>query len=62
MDSLNFPTRGQNTLDIFLTNRPSMVTSSSPTPGISDHEAVLVYSATQIDLRTSRGKFTCGTS
>ena len=47
---VDFPTRGQNTLDIFLTNRPSMISSCLPIPGISDHEAVLVHSATLIDL------------
>ena len=43
---VDFPTRGQNTLDIFLTNRPSMISSCLPIPGISDHEAVLVHSGT----------------
>ena len=47
---VDFPTRGQNILDIFLTNRPSMITSCTPIPGISDHEAILIHSNTSITL------------
>jgi hypothetical protein len=41
---VDFPTREQNTLDLFLTNRPALVNRSKPLPGISDHEIVLVDS------------------
>ena len=41
---VDFPTRRQNILDIFVTNRPSLVTACKPVPGISDHEAVLIDS------------------
>ena len=36
------PTRGSNILDIFVTNRPSLVETCDTIDGISDHEAVLV--------------------
>ena len=39
------PTRGTNILDLFITNFPSLVTSVSTIPGISDHEIVSVQSA-----------------
>ena len=38
------PTRKDNILDIFATNRPSLVTKCAVIPGISDHEAVLIVS------------------
>ena len=41
---VNFPTRKENTLDIFTTNRPSLVIKCTPIPGISDHEAIVVVS------------------
>ena len=45
---VDFPTRRNNTLDIFATNRPSLVTVCKTVPGISDHEAVLVESSTKV--------------
>ena len=39
---VTFPTRKNNTLDIFATNRPSLVENCFPIPGIGDHEAVLI--------------------
>ena len=44
---VNFPTRGDNTLDLFLTNRPSLVNRCEPVPGLSDHEIVFVESDAQ---------------
>ena len=38
------PTRNHNILDLFATNRPSLVTECITIPGISDHEAVSVLS------------------
>ena len=35
---VNFPTRANNTLDVFITNRPSLLHSCSSIAGISDHE------------------------
>ena len=41
---VNFPTRDNNLLDIFATNRPTLVQSCKPIPGVSDHETVCVTS------------------
>ena len=42
---VTFTTRLDNTLDVFLTNCPSLVNSCEPVPGISDHDtAVYAYS------------------
>ena len=39
---VDFPTRIDNTLDIFCTNRPSLVDRCIPLSGLSDHDTVLV--------------------
>jgi len=44
------PTRGENTLDLIVTNRPSLCTNVAVSPGISDHEAVTCT----LDFRPSR--------
>ena len=36
------PTRGQNILDLFLTSNPTLVDNVSITPGLSDHNIVLI--------------------
>ena len=41
---INFPTRQQNILDIFISNRPSLICKNTTLPGLSDHEVVLVDS------------------
>ena len=41
---VDFPTRNNNILDIFITNRPSLLKQCYPQPGISDHEIVYVVS------------------
>ena len=41
---VDFPTRGHNLLDIFVTNRPSLLNKCTPLPGLSDHAIVLVDS------------------
>ena len=38
------PTRGKNILDLFATNRPSLVNKVTVSPGISDHEVICVES------------------
>ena len=38
------PTRKDNTLDVFITNRPSLVSRSEIIPGMGDHEAVFINS------------------
>ena len=45
------PTRDNNILDIFATNRPSFIVDCKVIPGISDHEAV--YVETQLNLMSS---------
>ena len=37
---IKFETRGKNTLDLFITNRPSLVIRTKPLPGVSDHDIV----------------------
>ena len=44
---VDFPTRLHNTLDLFLTNRPSMISNCTPLPGVSDHEMILTISDVQ---------------
>ena len=39
---VTFPTRRNNILDIFATNRPTLLNKCLPIPGISDHEAVYI--------------------
>jgi len=45
---VNFPTRGQNTIDIFLTNRPSLISKCKPIPGISDHDIIFTETLTRV--------------
>ena len=44
---VNSPTRGSNVLDVFMTNRASLIESCTVIDGISDHEAVLTKSLIQ---------------
>ena len=39
---VNFPIRNYNTLDVVLTNRPSLVKQCVGMPGLSDHDIVFV--------------------
>ncbi|KAK3108364.1 hypothetical protein FSP39_006467 [Pinctada imbricata] len=39
---IDFPTRGENILDIFATNRPSLVNKATALPGLGDHDIVLL--------------------
>jgi hypothetical protein len=48
---VDFPTRNTTTLDLFLTNRPSLINRLKPMPGISDHEAIFVDSDVQVKLQ-----------
>ena len=36
------PTRQNNTLDLFITNNPSLIRSTEVVPGLADHDAVLI--------------------
>jgi hypothetical protein len=42
--TVDFPTRGQNILDTFFTNRPSLINLCKPVPGIGDHTIVFTKS------------------
>ena len=42
--TVNFPTRSANTLDIFITNWPSLVLNCKPLAGFSDHDIVYIES------------------
>ena len=42
---VQFPTRGENTLDIFATNRPGLINRCTPIPGLSDHDAIIIESS-----------------
>jgi len=50
MQGVKSGTRGDNILDIFCTNRPSLLSSCYPIPGISDHDAVYIKSSTTAQL------------
>ena len=50
---MNFPTRKENTLDIFATNQPPLVTKYTPIPGISNHEAIVVVSGISAKIPTT---------
>ena len=50
------PTRGTNILDIFITDRPSLVESCDTVDGIGDHEAVFVRSLTTTHLSHPNGR------
>jgi hypothetical protein len=41
---VKFPTRLDNTLDLFLTNRPSLINRCTLIPGIADHDIVFIES------------------
>ena len=51
---VDFPTRQNAILDLFLTNRPTLVNRKLPLPGIGDHEIVLIDSS----LKPARNKAT----
>lgn len=47
-------TRGNNTLDLVITNNPSLITACRVISGVSDHDAVL----TEINIKSLRNKQT----
>ena len=47
---INFPTRISNILDIFFTNRPSLIRKCHPLPGISDHEILYLELSIEVQL------------
>jgi len=44
---VEFPTRGSNILDLFFSNRPTLVNRIEPMPGVSDHDT-MVYIDTNV--------------
>ena len=50
---VHFPTRSLNTLDIFLTNRPTLINRCESIPGISDHESA-VFLETHVTAKTAK--------
>ena len=46
--TVDFPTRINNTLDLFLTNRPTFISECNAIPGVSDHEIVVTLSDTSV--------------
>ena len=42
---VNFSTRGNNILEVFMTNTPSLVNRCEPVPGVSDHETAVFIEA-----------------
>ena len=51
---VDFPTRGENVLYLYLTNRPSLVCKVAPLPGLSDHD--IVYAESYLKPQVSRSK------
>ncbi|CAH1238779.1 Hypp5632 [Branchiostoma lanceolatum] len=51
---VTFPTRGENTLDLFLTNHPSFVLRIESLPGVSDHDIVYM----EFDINPARQRQT----
>ena len=45
---MDFPSKDNNILDIFCTNRPSLIITCYLLPGISDHEIIFVSSVTSV--------------
>ena len=50
----NSPTRGNNILDLFLTNRPGLIHEVNVSSGISDHELIIVKSPLAATLPRSQ--------
>ena len=48
---IDLPTRLSNTLDIFATNRPSLVSKCLALPGLSDHDIILIDTTTTAQKR-----------
>ena len=44
---VDIPTRGNNILDIFITNRPTLIDRCKVVPGVSDHDIVFVQAQTR---------------
>lgn len=51
---VSFPTRKDHVLDLFMTNRPSLVNRCEPLPGIVDHDIVFIDITAKINKLTQR--------
>jgi len=51
---VNVPTRGNNILDLFATNRPGLIRKVQVTPGLSDHEVISVESTLSATITKPR--------
>lgn len=51
---VSFPTRKDHVLDLFMTNRPSLVNRCEPLPGIVDHDIVYIDITAKIYKLTQR--------
>lgn len=51
---VSFPTRKDHVLDLFMTNRPSLVNRCEPLPGIVDHDIVYIDITAKINKLTQR--------
>ena len=49
---VDFPTREENTLDVFVTNRPSLTNKCCPLPALSDHTMVFM----EVNIQANRRK------
>ena len=54
IQSVDSATRKNNFLDVFFTNRPSLINTCHIVPGISDHEAVLIKSSITLTPQLSK--------
>lgn len=48
---VTFPTRGDNTLDLVVTNIPHLIPRVEPVPGVSDHEVVYFEYKARVTIR-----------
>jgi hypothetical protein len=51
---ITFPTRKEHTLDLFLTNRHSLVNRCKPLPGIGDHDIVYIDSDIHVTAKINK--------
>lgn len=51
---VSFPIRKDHVLDLFMTNRPSLVNRCEPLPGIVDHDIVYIDITAKINKLTQR--------
>ena len=50
------PTRQNNILDIFITNRPSLTSQSHTIPGLGDHHEISIHSSAQVHRTKLTGR------